>query len=81
MHFVNEQLDGGPIIAQSRIEVRAADSEPGLRARIHALEHHCYPQVVGWFAAGRLELRDDGVFLDQDRLPACGIELPPPAGP
>ncbi len=80
IHFVNEELDGGPIIARSRIAVEREDSEENLAGRIHRLEHHLYPKVVGWLVAGRLELRGDAVYFDSVELPATGIEHPAPAG-
>jgi len=75
IHFVDEQLDGGPIIAQSRIKVRTGDSEKSLAERILALEHCCYPEVVEWFATGRLKLCDGGVFLDRHKLLGTGLLL------
>ena len=80
IHFVNEQLDGGPVIARSRIAVREGDTEDSLTARVYRLEHDLYPRVAGWFAAGRLRLRDDGVYLDGAKLSATGIEAPAPTG-
>ena len=80
IHFVNEELDGGPIVARSRIAVRDGDDEEGLAERVHRLEHALYPEVVEWFAAGRLGLRGDGVYLDGEKLPASGVEVAGPAG-
>lgn len=80
IHFVNEELDGGPIIARSRIAVREDDDEGSLAGRVHRIEHDLYPKVTGWFAAGRLCLRDGGVYLDGKKLPATGVEAPAPPG-
>lgn len=80
IHFVNEELDGGPIVARSRIAVRDGDDEGSLAERVHRLEHALYPEVVGWFAAGRLGLREDGVYLDGGKLPASGVEVAGPPG-
>ena len=80
VHFVNENLDGGPIIARSRIAVRDDDGEQSLAERVHQLEHDLYPRVVGWYAAGRLRLRASSVYLDSGKLPATGIEAAPPPG-
>ncbi len=79
IHFVNEDLDGGPLVARSRIAVRAEDTEQSLQQRAHRLEHVLYPQVVGWYAAGRLRLRADGVYLDSGKLPAAGVEVEIPS--
>lgn len=80
IHFVNEELDGGPIVARCRIAVREEDDEDSLTERVHRLEHDLYPRVTGWFAAGRLRLEDDGVYLDGEKLPATGMEAPAPPG-
>lgn len=68
VHFVTDQLDGGPVIYQSRFAVRADDNEQSLEARILELEHRIYPQVIDLIATGRLELRDETVFLDAQPL-------------
>ncbi len=74
VHFVTEELDGGPLIAQARIDIRAEDTEASLNRRIQALEHRLYPQVIGWFGAGRLRLGDSGVELDGAALTAPVIK-------
>lgn len=70
VHFVTEELDGGPLIAQGRIDIRDDDTESSLNRRIQALEHRLYPEVIGWFGAGRLRLGDAGVELDGATLTA-----------
>ena len=54
--FVNEGVDAGPIIAQVSVPVFDGDDEESLLKRIHIEEHKLYPQVVRWYAAGRLEV-------------------------
>ncbi len=78
IHFVNEDLDGGPLVARSRIAVGAGDTETSLAQRVRRLEHALYPRVAGWYAAGRLRLGADGVYLDGAKLPVGGIEAPAP---
>lgn len=46
VHFVDEQVDHGPIIAQVRVPVRDGDDEATLHARIQEQEHRIYPEVV-----------------------------------
>lgn len=46
VHFVDETLDGGPIIAQRRIPVHAGDTVESLSARILAQEHELYAEAV-----------------------------------
>lgn len=64
VHFVTEELDGGPIIAQASVPVYAQDDADSLGARVLALEHQLYPTVIGWFADGRLAYRHSNVWLD-----------------
>ncbi len=70
IHFVTEELDGGPIVLQARIPVGPGDDEDTLNARIQAREHQVYPEVIGWFADGRLALGETGVELDGRRIDA-----------
>ena len=63
IHFVDESLDGGPICAQSILEIGDSNIEE-LKKRIHALEHDLYPKVIDWFAQGRLIQKDDRAYLD-----------------
>lgn len=64
VHFVTRELDGGPVVLQARVPVRAGDDEATLAARVLEQEHRIYPECIGWFAAGRLQLRDGVVLLD-----------------
>jgi phosphoribosylglycinamide formyltransferase-1 len=64
VHFVTEELDGGPVIMQASVAVLPDDTEAGLSARVQRQEHSIYPQAVDWFARGRLELREQQVWLD-----------------
>ena len=50
IHFVNEVLDGGQIIAQGEISVNANETLEELKTRIHAIEHVMLPKVVSKFA-------------------------------
>lgn len=70
VHFVTEELDGGPLIAQARLDIGPEDTETSLNQRIQTLEHRLYPEVIGWFGAGRLRLVADGVELDGTPLDA-----------
>ncbi len=70
VHFVTRELDGGPVVLQARVPVRDGDDEVTLAARVLAEEHRIYPECIGWFAAGRLALRDGAAYLDGRRLDA-----------
>lgn len=56
VHFVDEGMDSGPIIAQFPVAVESDDTEDTLAARIHAVEHRLYPEVVRAIAEGRVRL-------------------------
>ncbi len=79
VHFVTEELDGGPLIVQAVVPVQAGDHADSLAARVHGAEHRIYQLAVGWFAAGRLRLGSQGAELDGQPLPACGVQLREPS--
>jgi len=64
VHFVTEDLDGGPVIARARVPVLPGDDPDTLAARVLEQEHRLYPTVIRWFAEGRIALRDGSVWLD-----------------
>lgn len=64
VHFVVDQVDGGPVIAQARVPVQPDDTAASLEARVLAEEHRLYPRVIRWFAEGRLSLHAGTVMLD-----------------
>jgi len=68
VHFVEPEMDAGPIIAQAAVPVLADDTEQALAARILACEHRIYPAAVNWVASGRAELRDGKVIMTPDGL-------------
>jgi phosphoribosylglycinamide formyltransferase 1 len=58
VHFVDEGVDSGPIIAQRAVEVRAGDDEHALAERVHAAEHELFVRVLGEIASGRVGPND-----------------------
>jgi phosphoribosylglycinamide formyltransferase 1 len=54
VHFVDEGMDSGEIIAQARVPVLAGDTPERLHARIQEAEHQLYPEVIARFARGEL---------------------------
>ena len=75
VHFVTEELDGGPLIAQGRILVKANDTAQDLAARVLIREQQLYPTVVTWFASGRLSLQQDRAVMDGAALPREGLQI------
>ena len=68
VHFVTEETDGGPVVAQVSVPVRADDDATALAERVLTSEHKLYPLVIGWFATGRLLLQDDRLLFDGEPL-------------
>ena len=74
VHFVTAELDGGPLILQSRVAVRPGEAEDTLSARVQATEHIIYPRVIGWLADGRLAWRNGRPWLEGKPLDAPVVE-------
>lgn len=55
VHFVDEQMDHGPIILQQAVEVRDDDTEESLARRIHEVEHELYSQAVRLAVEGKIQ--------------------------
>lgn len=68
VHFVTEELDGGPRILQGRLAINPDESADELCTRVQAVEHRIYPRVANWFGLGRLEFRDRQAWLDGQPL-------------
>ena len=75
VHFVTEELDGGPLVVQAVIPVESEDTPSSLAQRVHTQEHLIYPLAVRWFAEGRLSLNEQGALLDGQLLPASGHQI------
>lgn len=63
VHFVDEELDHGPIILQRAVPVREHDTEETLAARILEVEHQIYPEAVDLFCRGLLTVKDRKVVV------------------
>ncbi|MFS1524354.1 phosphoribosylglycinamide formyltransferase [Microbulbifer sp. 2304DJ12-6] len=75
VHFVTEELDGGPPIVQATVPVQAGDTPETLASRVQVQEHAIYPLAVTWFAEHRLHMRGERALLDDTLLPHSGIRL------
>lgn len=58
VHFVNPELDSGPVIAQAKCTVDEQDTEKSLKEKVHQLEHQLYPLVIEWIANKRISLEN-----------------------
>lgn len=68
VHFVTEELDGGPVIAQAEVTVDPDDTADSLAEKVQQKEHLLYPIVVRWFCEGRIQLGSDYVLFDGELL-------------
>ena len=68
VHFVTEELDGGPVIAQAKVPVEANDTAETLAKRVLTVEHSIFPAVIGWVADKRLHLENNQIVFDQQTL-------------
>lgn len=75
VHFVTEQLDGGPAIVQAAINIEKEDDPVSLANRILTKEHIIYPLAAQWFAEGRLQLAGECAVLDDKTLPTRGYQF------
>ncbi|MFI0473927.1 phosphoribosylglycinamide formyltransferase [Halomonas sp. HMF6819] len=75
VHFVTEELDGGPVVIQAECRIDEGDDEQSLKEKVHAREHLILPIAVQWFLQGRLNYSSDKVTIDGQPLPPQGMRL------
>ncbi|MDD5746292.1 MAG: phosphoribosylglycinamide formyltransferase [Candidatus Omnitrophica bacterium] len=63
VHFVDAELDAGPIILQGAVAVKADDTEDSLARRIHRLEHRLYPEAVRLLVQNKLSVKGRNVLI------------------
>ena len=68
VHYVTEELDGGPLILQARVAIEPEDNAERLAERVLAKEHIIFPMVIRWIAEGRLTLTEGRVIKDGKAL-------------
>ena len=73
IHFVTEELDGGPVISQVVIPVMENDDKASLASRLAPMEHRLVVATVELFACHRVESSDGRVIVDGRMLkrPLC----------
>lgn len=77
VHFVTEELDGGPLAIQGIVRVEPDDTSENLRKKVHQVEHQIYPMAVEWFCADKLAWTKSGVTLEGKPAPAQGLQVDP----
>lgn len=64
VHFVTEELDGGPRILQGRLAVVPGETADDLATRVQTVEHRIYPQAAGWVGSGKVTFRNGQAWVD-----------------
>ncbi|MGI1678567.1 MAG: phosphoribosylglycinamide formyltransferase [Cellvibrionaceae bacterium] len=72
VHFVTEELDGGPPILQAKVPILDSDTPDTLAQRLLIQEHVIYPLAVKWFAQEKLLLKNGKAYLKNELLPPSG---------
>ena len=75
VHFVTEELDGGPLAVQGKVSIDVDDDENSLQSKVHTVEHMIYPYAVQLFCDDRLIWTEQGITLDGQILPTQGYQL------
>lgn len=72
VHFVTPELDGGPVIVQSKVPVFEDDTASELASRVQEQERDMYPLAINWFCQNRLIMDNNKAFLDGVMLEESG---------
>jgi phosphoribosylglycinamide formyltransferase-1 len=56
VHFVDEEMDHGPIILQKALYIDEKDTPESLEAKVHKIEHRLYPEAIRLYVEGRLRI-------------------------
>jgi len=73
VHFVTAELDGGPVVLQSQVEVELDDTVESLASKVAQKEWIIYPTVVSWFCDNKLYFENDHAYLDKIKIKNQGI--------
>ena len=75
IHYVTSELDSGAHIIQAELRVTPADNEESLRQRVQNMEHRIYPRTVDLIAQGRIALKGQKVWFDNQPLNSRGYQV------
>ena len=67
VHFVDGEMDHGPIILQGAVDVKEDDTAESLAPRIHEIEHRIYPEAVRLFVEGKLKIAGRKVIIKGEK--------------
>ena len=74
VHYVTNELDGGPAILQARVNIANTDDAQTLACKVLEVEHLIFPEAVNWHLQGRVVHADQGAQLDGELLPPTGAQ-------
>ena len=63
VHFVNEEVDGGPIILQEAVAIDDLETAEQIQLRVLEIEHRILPKAVDLFCKGKLEVKEGRVNI------------------
>jgi phosphoribosylglycinamide formyltransferase-1 len=75
VHFVTPELDGGPVVLQSKVPVFEQQNAQELADRVQQQERQMYPLVIKWFCEDRLNMIDNNAVLDDQILAEEGYAI------
>ena len=67
IHFVDDEYDHGPIIAQQCVPVKDNDTAATLAERVLKVEHSLYPQIIGYFAKKCVQMKAGKVYINDEK--------------
>jgi len=65
VHFVDENVDAGPIIIQRTVEVKDSDTAETIALKVHQIEHEILSEAITLFAQGRLKIVGRRVLVEE----------------
>jgi phosphoribosylglycinamide formyltransferase-1 len=75
VHFVTPELDGGPVVLQSKVPIFEQQDTQELADRVQQQERQMYPLVIKWFCEDRLKMIDNKAVLDNQILAEEGYAI------
>lgn len=75
VHFVTPELDGGPVVLQSKVPIFEQQDSQELAERVQQQERQMYPLVIKWFCEDRLKMIDNKATLDKQVLSEEGYAI------
>jgi len=77
VHYVTNELDGGPAILQARVPIVERETAKTLASKVLKVEHLIFPRAVNWHLQERVIFTELGAYLDGELLPSNGATWDP----